>query len=122
MKFRPTKKELNRRLNEARRLFAQDKWAAVDFKTFRKDCFEMCLFTKNEWTEALRNAFKMVTPDNYIGRFPPEKAYNKHIEGRELFAFKYYSKRLYAGIYLKFAICRSILYSEHIIYCIISQN
>lgn len=45
-----------------------------------------------------------IGPSDYSGGRPPYKAYEKSIEGRELFAFSWVSQELGLKMYLKFAL------------------
>ena len=45
-----------------------------------------------------------IEPENYVGGRPPVKAYEKTIEGLDLFAFSWESEKLSGRIYIKYAL------------------
>jgi hypothetical protein len=45
-----------------------------------------------------------IQPKDYVGGRPPQKSYEKTIEGQELFAFCWNSQKLGKKMYIKFAL------------------
>jgi len=51
-----------------------------------------------------------ISPADYDGKHPPERSYEKVIEGKDLFAFVWRSRKLNKTMYLKFAIKNDAFY------------
>lgn len=110
MHQRPSYKEVDNKLRLARQQLKEGEWFPVNLQVFAEDCNELNLYGADEQLEALIAIFSEITPLNYIGPHPPQKAYEKLIEGRELFEFLCHSKSLNERIYLKFAFLGKDLY------------
>src|SRR4051794_16659992 len=102
--MRPSNKELFGKLKEAveflskkEGLFAEPGKAAGELNALNVgDSSEV-------WT-LIPILLKEIKPDDYTGSRPPQKSYEKSIEGRELFAFSWNSEHLGKKMYLKFAL------------------
>lgn len=60
-------------------------------------------------TDVLAELSDEIAPEYYIGKRPPERAYEENIRGLEMFAFEVFSRRFNSEIYFKF-----VLKDEHI--------
>jgi hypothetical protein len=54
--------------------------------------------------ELILGLLEEIVPDDYVGAHPPMRSYEKTIEGKELLAFSWWSKRLEKKMYIKFAL------------------
>jgi hypothetical protein len=52
----------------------------------------------------LSDLLEEITPNDYVGQYPPQRSYEHDIEGYELLAFRWLSKTLGCRVYLKFTV------------------
>jgi hypothetical protein len=101
---RPTDSELYKKLREAREILLKQKGL---FANPAKAVGELNALeiedTQDIWP-LIRELLEEIRPEDYAGGRPPQKSYEKAIEGRELFAFSWLSKILNKKMYLKFAL------------------
>jgi len=100
---RPQHRELQRKINEAKialrngyGIFANPAKAVGELNALQIGD------TSVIW-ELIQSLLEEIEPDDYVGGKPPLRSYEKRIEGRELFAFSWWSKTLGHPTYLKFA-------------------
>lgn len=101
--LRPSHKELNKKLTEAREaLTASECIFANPAKTVR-ELYALNVFESQEVGQLILELLTEITPKNYCGTRPPMKAYEKSIKDLELFAFCWESQKMKKKMYLKFA-------------------
>ncbi len=100
---RPTHKEINRRLREAKQAVSENRISILSPVSLAADTLELGLDLENI-SNILSGILGEITPEHYIGLYPPQRSYEDRIIGCELLAFGWLSKRLGCRIYLKFAI------------------
>lgn len=110
MHKRPSDHELLKRLKEAKEyledkpgLFANPAKVVGELNTLE-------IGDSNEIWELIRELLGEISPQNYCGTKPPQKSYEKSIEGLELFAFCWESQKLGKQMYLKFALKKDRFY------------
>lgn len=100
--WRPTDKELKKKLEAARAAVAKGSYYfAVPEKVYA-DLEELDLFTKEDLKNGLSAALSEICSKDYKGSRPPQKAYEVEIKDKELFAFCFESTFFKCRIYLKF--------------------
>lgn len=107
--MRPTYKELNKKLTQAKSLISKDKIRFLEQDIIVIDALELGYEVKNIKT-VLLELLSDVTPRHYVGSYPPQKSYEENILDRELFAFKVASKRFGCEIYVKYALKDNFLW------------
>jgi len=103
---RPSHKELFQKIkiakkavNEGRVFLLDDQEESIIF-----DAFELGYEVENELLAILSDLLAQTKPEDYAGDRPPQKSYEKDIEGFELFAFSINSNLLDCKVYYKFSI------------------
>ncbi len=107
---RPSPRELARKLLAARALVSSAKWAPAEPVKLGPDLRRFGMFTAQEQGDGILTALREIGPADYIGKRPPEKAYERRVYGREMFAFRWDSKCFGRLMYLKFCITPDALY------------
>lgn len=108
--MRPTTRELYKKIREAKTclreqpgLFAHPAKAVGELEAL--DIME----TKDVW-ELILTFLEEIEPGDYAGTHPPMWSYEKTIEGKELFAFSWLSKKFEKRMYIKFVLKSSRYY------------
>ncbi|MFN4173654.1 MAG: hypothetical protein ACK4HV_00925 [Parachlamydiaceae bacterium] len=101
---RPSDRELTNRLNEAKKfldiqsgLFANPSKAVGELNDLDIED------TNNVW-RLIRELLEEISPRDYKGTRPPQKSYEKTIEGHELLAFSWSSSKYGKQMYIKFVL------------------
>lgn len=111
MHSRPSDHEICRRLQEAKEALRSRKMNFACSSKVRGEISALNLGDSSEvWDLILKVLIEEINVNHYSGRRPPEKAYEKIIETKDLWAFCWYSKILKKKMYLKFAIKNNIFY------------
>lgn len=106
----PTERELNNKLREVRELIRLDKWRPAEVDKLEvnfeelDEKFNIECDTSEQRKNVLLAAAQEVTPADYDGKHPPEKAYESSIKGHPLYAFCWKSSHFGAQMYFKFAL------------------
>ena len=100
---RPTHKEINRRLKEAKEAASENRISILSPVSVGADALELGLDFENI-SNILIEVLNEITPEHYVGLFPPQRSYEDQIKHCDLFAFRWSSKRLGCRTYLKFTI------------------
>ena len=106
---RPSHKELTGKIGQARDAVSQGDIALVEPDIITIDAFELDYQVK-DLQNVLYDVLGEVTPNDYVGKSPPEQSYEDKIKGSELFAFKWESRRFGCEVYLKFTLKDGILW------------
>ncbi len=106
---RPSHKELTGKIGQARDAVLQGDIALVEPDIITIDAFELDYQVK-DLQNVLYDVLGEVTPNDYVGKSPPEQSYEDKIKGSELFAFKWESRRFGCEVYLKFTLKNEILW------------
>jgi hypothetical protein len=100
---RPTPKELNNKLKEAKEAVARHRIAIVNPVSFSADALDLGYLIA-DISDILPDLFDEIIPSYYAGHKPPQRSYEDKIKGCELFAFQWESPCSGCDIYLKFAL------------------
>lgn len=65
---------------------------------------ELGYLIESDLIGVLTSLLNEITPNNYVGKRPPEKSYERQIEDLELFAFKAESSWFNCTVYFKFSL------------------
>lgn len=103
MNPRPSYRELNGKLEEARRAALAVQVRFVDPDTLYADLLALD-FLINDLQQSLPAILKEVSPKGYRGLRPPQRSYEKPILDSELYAFGWESRIFGCPMYLKFSI------------------
>lgn len=106
---RPSFRELDRKLSQAKASVSQNKILTINPAALAADAFDLG-YLMSESAGVLSEILEEITPQDYIGRRPPEKSYEDEIKDLDLFAFRWNSIRFGCEAYLKFTINRNVLY------------
>lgn len=99
---RPSYKEIYRRLKKAKEAVSKNRISFINPINIAADALELG-FRIEEIAEALSDLLEEITPNDYVGQFPPQRSYEDDILQLELFPFQWLSRRLGCRVYLKFA-------------------
>lgn len=102
---RPSYKELNNKIEQARKAALESRISIVDPETIAADALEIGYLVE-DISNVLVDILNEITPGNYAGQKPPQRSYEDKIKGSELFAFRWESKFFGCAIYLKFTVIK----------------
>ena len=100
---RPSHKEINRRIKQAKEAVSENWFSILNPVVIAADALELGLDLQNI-SYILVDLLEEITPNHYVGQYPPQRSYEHDIEGYELLAFRWLSKTLGCRVYLKFTI------------------
>ena len=103
MSIRPTHKELTRKIKQAIQAISEGRIYILDPEIIAKDALELG-YRISDLSDLLIDALSVLSPNDYIGHYPPDRSYEEKIKGTELFTFRAYSEVLGCNVYLKFAL------------------
>ena len=107
---RPSDRELLKKINEAK-MYLKNRHGL--FANLAKAVGELNALdigdTNDVWLLILR-LLEELSPKDYRGARPPQKSYEKSIEGTELFAFSWWSQSLAKQMYIKFVLKKERYY------------
>ena len=101
---RPSSKELAGKLKEAKVLLCEQPGLFAEPVKAVGEFMELGIGDTAEVWPLIVKLLDEITPSAYTGGRPPQKSYEKQIEGVELFAFSWASTHLSRKMYLKFAL------------------
>ena len=99
---RPTYSEIQRKIKQAGEAIARNDLRVLKPSIVALDAFELGIQIE-EIDSVLIELLEEIKPGNYVGSYPPQRSYEDEIFQRELFAFRWRSKRLGCMTYIKFA-------------------
>lgn len=102
--IRPSVKELTGKLKEAQELLYKQEGLFADPGKVVGELNALGIGDSKEVWELIKTILPEIKTEDYTGGKPPQKSYEKTIDGKELFAFSWESKHLGKKMYLKFAI------------------
>ncbi len=106
---RPSGKELYNKIKLAKAAVSNDQIQIINSSVIAADAIELGYQVKN-LKKILLDILKEIGPNHYVGSRPPQKSYESKIRGKDLFAFKWLSKRFGCETYLKFSIKKGPFY------------
>lgn len=101
---RPSDSELYKKLDEARKALNCKPGVFANPAKTVGELGDLDINDSAEVWTLIKGLLEEIKPDDYAGGRPPQKSYEKIIEGRELFAFSWLSKMLGKKMYIKFAL------------------
>lgn len=101
---RPTYKELNNKINDARQAVDQGWINVINPEAVASDAIQLGYLLEDELEPVLQSILDDLKPGQYVGRRPPPKSYENKIMASELFAFRTSSSRFGCKVYLKFTL------------------
>jgi len=107
---RPSHKELYSKLREARMAVSKGLIILLNQDIIAADAIELEYTIGTELIPILQELLDYTTPDHYAGSWPPQKSYQREIEGLDLFPFVADSSRLKCRAYYKFALVEGRLW------------
>ena len=107
---RPSNKELFNKILEAKRAVSQGQVLILEQETIAQDALELEYVIETELLTILQELVEETNPQNYAGARPPQRSYERKIEGLELFAYVVESSHFKCRIYYKFALAEGVLW------------
>ena len=107
---RPSHKELYNKLREAGTAVSKGLISLLNQDIIAADAIELEYTIGTELVPILQELLDYTTPGHYAGSQPPQKAYEREIEGLDLFAFVTDCRRLKYRVYYKFALVEGRLW------------
>jgi hypothetical protein len=99
---RPTYSEIQRKIKQAGEAIARKDFRILKPSIVALDAFELGIQIE-DLDPVLMELLEEIKPGNYAGTYPPQRSYADEISQRDLFAFRWMSKRLGCMTYIKFA-------------------
>ncbi len=106
---RPSTRELFNKIEQAKTAANNSKVLIIDPAAIASDAIELGYQIK-KISKVLSIVLNEITPQNYVGYHPPQRAYKPEISGLELFAFRWLSKSFGCHTYLKFCLKKEDMY------------
>lgn len=106
--IRPSHKELYQKILEAKKSVSAGRILIVDPIVVAEDAIDLNYAIENELVDVLKELLDETDPHHYTGTRPPQRSYEKQIQGLELFAFSVESNRFNCKVYYKFAVIEGI--------------
>lgn len=100
---RPSYKELEKKIREARQAVREGRVFILEQEAVAADAIELGYLVETELLEVLREILDETAPGHYAGTRPPQRSYEREIEGLELLSFAVASARFGCRVYCKFA-------------------
>jgi hypothetical protein len=107
---RPTPKELHHKITAAQNSVRKGRIAFLNQTAIACDAIDLEYDIEHDLLSFLPECLHQLTPAEYAGRRPPEKAYATEISGLELFAFKIEKSPFRAPVYIKFTHVDDVLW------------
>ena len=101
---RPSDRELNKRLNEAKEFLKNRHGLFANSAKAVGELYDLDIGDSNEVWQLIRELLEEITPKDYKGSKPPQKSYEKTIAGLELLAFSWWSPKYTKQMYIKFVL------------------
>lgn len=101
---RPTYKELDNKINDARKAVEQGWVNVINPEAVASDATQLGFLLEDELEPVLQSILEDLKPGQYVGRRPPPRSYENKIMASELFAFRTSSRRFGCKVYLKFTL------------------
>lgn len=107
---RPTYKELNNKLLQAKKAVGDGLVNLINPKAIAEDAVELGYSIESELVESLTSVLEGTSPEHYAGKRPPARSYENTIMANALYAFRRLSASFNCMIYLKFTIFENELW------------
>ncbi|MBA3721105.1 MAG: hypothetical protein H0W88_01720 [Parachlamydiaceae bacterium] len=104
MHNRPSDRELQKRISEAKDSLTIKQGVFANPAKAMNELNELNIDDSNDIWGLIRELLNEISPGFYKGSSPPQKSYEKAINGSELFAFCWLSEKLGKEMYMKFAL------------------
>ena len=101
---RPSVRELHKRMAEAKEALGKGLGVFAIPEKAVGELNELEIGDAAEVWLLIRELLEEITENDYAGTRPPQKSYEKTIEGADLLAFSWHSSKLGKKMYLKFAL------------------
>lgn len=101
---RPSDGELDRKLTAAKAALKTCKGLFANINKAAGELNALDMESSSQVWRLIAELLEEISPKDYAGSRPPQKSYEKMIEGKELFAFCWESKKLRQNMYIKFAL------------------
>ena len=101
---RPSHKELHNKIREARKVVASGSVLLLEQNAIAQDAIDLEYDIGDELFDVLSELLNETSPNHYAGSRPPQRSYERELEGLELFAFAVESSRFNCRVYYKFAL------------------
>ena len=106
---RPSYKEISRKIKQAKEGVSENQFSILNPVIIAADALELGV-NLQKISYILIDLLEEITPNDYVGQYPPQRSYEHDIEGYELLAFRWLSKTLGCRVYLKFTIKGKIMW------------
>lgn len=101
---RPSDRELNIRLNEAKEFLKNRLGVFANPSKAVAELNDLDIGDTNDVWSLIRELLEEITPKDYKGSRPPQKSYERAIAGLELLAFSWWSPKSAKQMYIKFVL------------------
>lgn len=107
---RPSERELHKKIEEAKEFLKHSRGLFANPSKAVGELYELNVGAAQEVWPLIGQLLEEIKPSDYAGCNPPQKSYEKLIEGVELFAFRWFSEKCGEEMYLKFALKNGYYY------------
>jgi len=107
---RPSHKELYNKIREARKAVASESVLLLEQDAIAQDAIDLEYDIEDDLFDVLSELLDETSPKHYAGTRPPQRSYEREIEGLELFAFVVESGRFKCRIYYKFTLADGVFW------------
>lgn len=107
---RPTYKELNNKLSQAKKAVGQGLVNLINPEVIATDAVELGYSIEHELIASLTLVLEGTSPEHYAGKRPPASSYENTIMANALYAFRRQSTGFNCLVYLKFTLFENELW------------
>lgn len=115
--YRPTVRELLKKLEEAKAYLRKPQGRLVNPSKVVSELYVLEAGDTEKVWNLILVLLDEIHPEDYVGGRPPQKSYERSIEGKDLFAFCWWSKKLGKKMYIKY-----VLHDEHYVYVSLHES
>ena len=101
---RPSHKELYNKIRGAKEAVSSGLVNIINQEVIACASLDSVYLLESDLLNVLSSFLGEISPDNYVGKKPPEKSYEHKIQNMDLFAFRMDSSWFKCKVYLKFAL------------------
>ncbi len=107
---RPSANELLHKIKDAKKALDSGQARFANFAKVVGELYRLRIEDTSEVWDLITDLLNELTIEDYEGSRPPQRSFEKTVEGKDLWAFAWNSKSLKKRMYLKFALKNDTFY------------
>lgn len=110
MNNRPSASELLHKIKEAKKALDTGQARFANFTKVVGELYKLRIDDSGEVWDLIGDLLNEIKIEDYEGSYPPQRSYEKAVEGKDLWAFAWNSSTFKKRMYLKFALKNETFY------------